>query len=89
MVKSKLNLSFEILIFFILIISTSPNQIPKRFLQYASNSKLNNTKDDSSSFGEDPGTYLLDWFIIFVIMGLYMISGMKKFQEYQDKTGDV
>ena len=89
MVKSKLNFFFEILIFFTLITLSSPNQVPKRFLQYDSNSKANNTQDDSTSFAEDPGTYLLVWFAIFIIMGLYMIVSMKDIPEYKEKTGDV
>ena len=82
--------------FLTLIILSSSNEYPKRFLQYDyyglnneySNS-TNETNNNSTSASEDPGSYLLAWFFIFFFMGLYMICSMKKYPEISDKTDYV
>ena len=64
---------------------TSPNKIPQRFLQdysdpdFEDNSYNNTTNGTSTSITEDPGSYLLAWFVIFFFIGLYMVCSMKKY----------
>lgn len=45
------------------------------------NNTYNSTKNQALSFKECPGAYLLLWFIIFFIIGLYLICEMKKFEQ--------
>ena len=56
-----------------------------------SNAKNNGTKknDDKTNVEEDPGTYLISFFVLFVFIGLYMICKMKDFKETKNKTDDV
>ena len=93
-VKSKSNLLYSLIILSSLIIILSPSPSPKRFLQYDPNEDIaqtNNTNstDDSTSVSEDPGTYLLAWFIIFFFIGAYIICTMKKYPEISNRTDDV
>jgi hypothetical protein len=53
------------------------------------NNTYNSTKNQTLSFKECPGAYLLLWFIIFFIIGLYLICEMKKFEQTKNRIGDV
>ena len=93
-VKSKSNLLYSLIILSSLIIISSPSPNSKRFLQSDPNENIaqtNNTNstDDSTSVSEDPGTYLLAWFIIFFFIGAYIICTMKKYPEISNRTDDV
>lgn len=55
----------------------------------AYNNTDNSTKNNTSSFEEDPGTYLLGYFLIFFMMGLYLICEMKKYEQTRNRTKDV
>ena len=74
---------------------TSPNKIPQRFLQDYSdpdlvdNSYNNTTNGTSTSITEDPGSYLLAWFVIFFFIGLYMVCSMKKYPSISHRTDEV
>ena len=60
--------------------------------QYINNEEINYNKTKNStrtSYHEDPGSYLLAWFVIFLAIGGYMICEMKKYQATRDRTGDV
>ena len=99
-VKSKFNLINKILIFSSLIIISSANKNPKRFLQFNTNldtlaTDFNDTTNETieenneTTISEDPGTYLLAWFFIFFFIGLYIICTMKRYPEISDRTDDV
>jgi len=74
---------------------TSPNKIPQRFLQDYSdpdiedNTYNNTTNGTSTSITEDPGSYLLAWFVIFFFIGLYMVCSMKKYPSISHRTDEV
>ena len=74
---------------------TSPNKIPQRFLQDYSdpdlvdNSYNNTTNGTSTSITEDPGSYLLAWFVIFFFIGLYMVCSMKNYPQTRNRTDEV
>ena len=53
--------------------------------------KNNGTKkdDDKTKVEEDPGTYLIAFFVLFFFIGLYMICKMKEFKETKNRTDDV
>ena len=73
-VKSKSSILYS-LILSSLIIFSSPSPTPKRFLQYEPNEDIsqannNNSTNDSTSVSEDPGAYLLAWFVIFFLLEL-------------------
>ena len=87
---------YQILIFVMLISLTSSNIAKNRFLQYIADNELNNTRNNtneetesSSSYAEDPGTFLLGAFFIFFFMGLYIVCVMKKYKESANRTDDV
>ena len=87
---------YQILIFVILISLTSSNISKTRFLQYIADNELNDTRnttseetESSSSYAEDPGTFLLGAFFIFFFMGLYIVCVMKKYKESANRTDDV
>lgn len=50
------------------------------------NNTYNNTKNQIEGMS---GLYLLAWFTIFFIIGLYLICEMKKFEKTKNRTGDV
>ena len=50
------------------------------------NNTYNNTKNQTEGMS---GLYLLAWFTIFFIIGLYLICEMKKFEKTKNRTGDV
>ena len=73
---------------------TSSNKIAQRFLQNEPDpdfeyNRYNSTNETSTSVTEDPGSYLLAWFVIFFFIGLYMVCSMKKYPKFQNKTDDV
>ena len=91
-----LNKSIFISFYFISLITlTSPNKIPQRFLQdysdpdFEDNSYNNTTNETSTSITEDPGSYLLAWFVIFFFIGLYMVCSMKKYPSISHRTDEV
>ena len=45
--------------------------------------KNNGTKkdDDKAKVEEDPGTYLIEFFVLFFFIGLYMICKMKEYEQ--------
>ena len=99
-IKSKFNSIIKILIFSSLIIISSANKIPKRFLQFDTNldtlaTDFNDTTNETieenneTTISEDPGTYLLAWFLIFLFIGLYIICTMKRYPEISNRTDDV
>lgn len=97
-VKSKFILFCIPLIIPTLITPSLSNYHPKRFLQYNQDynyyddpysNKYNNTSTDETSVAEDPGTFLLAWFVIFFLMALYIICVMKKYEDTRDKTDDI
>ncbi len=81
--------------FISLVTLTSSNKIPQRFLQGYSdpdlvdNSYNNTTNGTSTSITEDPGSYLLAWFVIFFFIGLYMVCSMKKYPSISHRTDEV
>ena len=81
--------------FISLITLTSSNKIPQRFLQgysdpdFKDNSYNNTTNGTSTSITEDPGSYLLAWFVIFFFIGLYMVCSMKKYPSISHRTDEV
>ena len=90
------NKSLFISIYFISLITlTSPNKIPQRFLQDYSdpdiedNTYNNTTNGTSTSITEDPGSYLLAWFVIFFFIGLYMVCSMKNYPQTRNRTDEV
>ena len=97
-IKPKFNLIYILYIFFSLIIISSANQNPKRFLE---DDTISNTLEidstdiaeeensDSTSISEDPGSYLLAWFVIFFFIGLYIICTMGRYPEISERTDDV
>ena len=95
MIKSKLNLIYILLIICSLIIISSANENPKRFLEIDSTletSEVNTTEEENSSLTsitEDPGSYLLGWFVIFFFIGLYIICSMKRYPEISNRADDV
>ena len=87
---------YQILTFVMLISLTSSNISKNRFLQYIADNELNDTRnttseetESSSSYAEDPGTFLLGAFFIFFFMGLYIVCVMKKYKESANRTDDV
>ena len=81
---------------FIILISFSFSKInQKRFLQLTEENDLDNNANktsnetDTSNFTEEPGTYLLSWFVIFFFMGLYIVCSMKKYPSIAHRTDDV
>ena len=81
---------------FIILISFSSSKInQKRFLQLTEENDLDNNANktsnetDTSNFTEEPGTYLLSWFVIFFFMGLYIVCSMKKYPSIAHRTDDV
>ena len=81
---------------FIILISFSSSKInQKRFLQLTEKNDLDNNANktsnetDTSNFTEEPGTYLLSWFVIFFFMGLYIVCSMKKYPSIAHRTDDV
>ena len=91
-----LNKSIFISFYFISLITlTSPNKIPQRFLQgysdpdFEDNNYNNTTNGTSTSITEDPGSYLLAWFVIFFFIGLYMVCSMKKYPSISHRTDEV
>ena len=104
--KFKFKLINIFLIFSSLIITSSANKNPRRFLQFVNNlephatdfnnTNYNNTlnetekeKDIIDIISEDPGSYLLGWFIIFFFMGLYIACSMKNYPEISNRADDV
>ena len=104
--KFKFKLINIFLIFSSLIITSSANKNPRRFLQFVNNlephatdfnnTNYNNTlnetekeKDIIDIISEDPGSYLLGWFIIFFFMGLYIACSMKNYPEIRNRADDV
>jgi len=51
----------------------------------------NGTKknDDKTKIEEEPATYLLSFFVLFVFIGLYMICKMKDYEQTKNRTDDV
>ena len=97
-IKSKFNSIIKILIFSSLIIISSANKNPKRFLEVDttlnaleidSTDIAEEENSDSTSISEDPGSYLLAWFVIFFFIGLYIICTMKRYPEISNRTDDV
>ena len=93
-VNSKSNLLYSLIILSSLIIISSPSPNSKRFLQSAPNDNIAqtnnyNSTDDSTSVSEDPGAYLLAWFIIFFFIGAYIVCTMKRYPEISNRTDDV
>ena len=86
---------YKLLIFLIVISLSSSSITQNRFLQFFEFNDLDNNTNqtsnetDTSSFTEDPGTYLLGWFVIFFFMGLYIVCQMKKYPQSANKTDDV
>ena len=86
---------YKLLIFLIVISLSSSSITQNRILTFLDFNDLdNNTNQTSnetntSSFTEDPGTYLLGWFVIFFFMGLYIVCQMKKYPESANRTDDV
>ena len=86
-VKSKFILFCIPLIIPTLITLSLSNYHPKRLLQYNQDynyyddpysNKYNNTSTDETSVAEDPGTFLLAWFVIFFPNGsLYYLRNEK------------
>ena len=73
-VKSKSSILYSLILSSLIILS-SQSPIPKRFLQYEPSEDINqanntNSTDDSTSVTEDPGAYLLAWFVIFFLLEL-------------------
>ena len=87
--------NYKLLIFLILTTLSSCNITQDLYLQNIENNVSNNNSNvtsnetDTSSFTEDPGTYLLGWFVIFFFMGLYIVCSMKKYPDIANRTDDV
>ena len=87
--------NYKLLIFLILTTLSSCNITQDVYLQNIENNVSNNNSNvtsnetDTSSFTEDPGTYLLGWLLIFFFMGLYIVCSMKKYPDIANRTDDV
>ena len=53
------------------------------------NNNVTKKKDDKTSIEEEPGTYLIGFFVLFAFMGIYMICKMKDYKETENRTDDV
>ena len=45
--------------------------------------------DDKTKIEEEPGIYLISFFVVFFFIGVYMICKMKDFEETKNRTDDV
>ena len=87
--------NYKLLIFLILITLSSSNITQKVYFKNTkknvsnNNSNITSNETDTSSFTEDPGSYLLGWFVIFFFMGLYIVCSMKNFKDIENRTDDV
>lgn len=96
--KFKFTLFYISLILTTLLTPSQSTSHQKRFLQYGQDyyynddpysNKDNNNSSNETSAAEDPGTFLLAWFVIFFLMALYIICVMKKYEDTRDKTDDI
>ena len=90
-IKSNYRIFYLLLILITLITFSYCSPKPKRFLQsnYYYEEHYSAHYYTNISFAEDPGFYLLGWFIIFFFMGLYIVCSMKNYPEIANRTDDV
>ena len=69
-------------------ISNNTNDTEYNNTSYSSNYTI---KDDNTrkKISEEPGPYLIAFFVLFVFIGIYMIYQMKKDQSMKDRTDDI
>ena len=91
MLKSQNHLILFIYILLNLLTISSQRQNLKMFLENDELNLTNNTniKNETSSYTEDPGSYLLAWFVIFFFIGSYMICSMKNYESVRNRTDEV
>lgn len=61
----------------------------KGYISNNYNNITDNNTIDSYNYKEEFGIYLLAWFLIFFIMGIYMISKMKSYEQTKNETDKV
>ncbi len=46
-------------------------------------------ENNETTVSEEPGTFLLAWFLIFLFIGLYIICTLKRYPEITARTDDI